>query len=198
MPQPFQDIYTRLWRYISLCKHENGCLECCHEWQGYRDRNGYGRMGLRPSMQQRYAIYTQLVPRIIWQLTYGPIARTQHVCHTCDNPPCVNIAHLWLGDASANQQDSMRKGRKPSGDTHPMHLHPERAARGDRNGSRIYRDRMPRGEDNPSARLTSEAVSAIREYARQGYAYRHIATMFDVVESNIGHIVNRRTWKHIP
>lgn len=197
MPHPFQDLYTRLWRYTALCEHGQACVTCCHEWQGYRDRHGYGRMRLAPKIQATYSIYTQLVPRIVWQINHGPIERTQHVCHSCDNPPCVNIGHLWLGDAQSNQQDSMRKDRKPSGDNHPMRRHPERAAFGDRNGSRKYRERMPRGTENPSARLTDEAVYAMRAYAAHGYTYQQIADAYNITESNVGHIVRRVTWAHL-
>lgn len=53
-------------------------------------------------------------PRVVWFLVNGGIPNDRFVCHSCDNPPCCNPAHLFLGTADDNNQDKIRKGRSPS------------------------------------------------------------------------------------
>jgi hypothetical protein len=53
-----------------------------------------------------------VAPRVAWMLTHGELPpRGVFVCHSCDNPPCCNPAHLWLGTSRDNTLDSMAKGR---------------------------------------------------------------------------------------
>lgn len=74
----------------------------CWIWKGYRT-NGYGRF------QVHDKIY--LASRIGWELANGPIPKGLLVCHHCDNPPCVNPKHLFLGTYKDNIHDMLRKGR---------------------------------------------------------------------------------------
>lgn len=74
----------------------------CWEWQGYRTRKGYGhvRQNYRRFMTHRAAV----------ALTQGHLAEAAHVCHHCDNPPCCNPSHLYVGDNSSNQRDLVERG----------------------------------------------------------------------------------------
>lgn len=76
----------------------------CWIWQGGRDRKGYGHFTL-PDKQQRQA------HRLAYELTFGPILPGVHCLHTCDNPPCCNPAHLWIGTRSDNMRDMVYKQR---------------------------------------------------------------------------------------
>jgi hypothetical protein len=53
-----------------------------------------------------------LAHRASWQIHYGPIPTGAIVCHSCDNPKCVNPIHLWIGTQRDNLLDAIKKGRK--------------------------------------------------------------------------------------
>lgn len=75
----------------------------CLEWQGTRNDRGYGQRRLNGQLQY--------VHRIIWEQVYGPITEGLQVLHRCDNPPCYNIDHLFLGTQADNMADMRAKGR---------------------------------------------------------------------------------------
>lgn len=76
----------------------------CWEWTGASDgRRGYGMISYQ---NQRWSTH-----RLMWALTNGPIPDGMHVLHRCDNPPCMNPDHLWLGTALDNCHDKLAKGR---------------------------------------------------------------------------------------
>jgi hypothetical protein len=77
----------------------NGCIE----WTGSVDKDGYGRTAVKARK-----VY---VHRLAWELANGPIPDGLLVCHRCDNPTCINVAHLFLGTPRDNTRDAMQKGR---------------------------------------------------------------------------------------
>lgn len=101
--QPRGDAWARLMRRV--VKQPSGCWE----WQGARQRMGHGVIG-----RGRRGEGTVLVHRLSWEVHNGPVPVGMCVCHHCDNPPCVNPDHLFVGTRNDNNQDMMRKGRHAS------------------------------------------------------------------------------------
>lgn len=100
-------------RYFSqrIKKVASGCIE----WQGCCDGGGYGDMYCNGKLQKAH--------RYSYQLFKGTIPRGFSVCHTCDNPKCVNPDHLFTGTHSDNMKDMYAKGRgnRPTGEKHHSH-----------------------------------------------------------------------------
>jgi DNA-binding NarL/FixJ family response regulator len=89
------------------------------------------------------------------------------VCHRCDNPPCCNPRHLFLGTTAANVAD------------------------------RDAKQRQARGERIALARLTEESVREIRRLQARGFLHREIARQFNVSRPTISAVCSGRTWRHV-
>lgn len=126
----------------------------CLEWAGSRWADGYGRLG------------NARAHRAVWEATYGPIPRGVVVMHSCDNKPCVRLAHLSLGTAADNSRDRDAKGRGYGGERHH------------------------------SAQLSRADVRRIRSrYGSGGISQQALADEYGVSQVAIGKIVRRVTWK---
>ena len=146
------------WQKVEK-KNENECWE----WLGTKTPRGYGHFWLNGKK-----IYAH---RSSWYLHNGKIPAGMCICHHCDNPSCVNPAHLFLGTQRDNALDAMKKNRLV----------------------------FPLGEDNGKSKLTEKDVLAIRaEYQPRGKNnQRVLAKKYGVCRMNISHVVNREIWKHI-
>ncbi len=108
---PISDDEAERFRAL-IGRAENGCWP----WLGIKDARGYGRFCLHKKML--------VTSRISWALANGK-EPDGFVCHSCDNPPCVNPAHLWVGTGQDNCRDASDKGRLFGQDkTHCPRGHP--------------------------------------------------------------------------
>ena len=84
----------------------------CWEWSGHRrkDKFDYGLFWMNRKQVRAH--------RISYMLFNGPILEGEDVLHRCDNPPCVNPAHLFKGPRAANNKDTSEKHRFPLGLRH--------------------------------------------------------------------------------
>lgn len=107
--------------------------------------------------------------RLSWEMVNGIIPDGMCVLHKCDTPACVNPAHLYLGSHADNSADMVQKGRSN------------------------------RGELNGIAKLTKDSVMKIRDlYVVGGTSHQKLAEQFGVSRRNVGDVINRRLWSHIP
>lgn len=152
-----QDITVRF-----LAKFQQLGPDECWPWLAARLPKGYGVLGR--GGRERGNVYAH---RFAYEHFVGPIPEGAFVCHRCDNPPCVNPAHLFLGDAAANTADKVSKGRHP------------------------------RGETAVGAKISAADVDAIRaRYANGGTTHAELAREYGLARNTVTQILLRYTWDH--
>jgi len=152
----------------------------CWKWIGKTLKDGRGSMYVKGR--------TITAPRIVWALSTGawPPA-DMFVCHSCDNPNCVNPKHLFLGTNQDNLKDAARKGRLYN-QRHPMasfFAKPE---------SNKFR---PNGERHGSAKLTDEDAKTIRKLLAEGATQLSMANRYNVSRKAIWLLKEGKTWSKI-
>ncbi|MEU1443270.1 HNH endonuclease signature motif containing protein [Streptomyces mirabilis] len=132
----------------------------CREWSGATTERGYGA--------RRYKGQTWLAHRAEWDKKMGAVPEGIQVLHRCDNRPCREIRHLFLGTVQDNMQDMVAKGRQ---------------ARGEKNGHAI---------------LTAAQVIEMRaRKAAGGVTQRALAAEYGVSEQAVCDVIKRRRWAHV-
>ncbi len=147
----------RFW--ASVLKNDS-----CWLWIGLTNSWGYGRLQWDGKETGAH--------RISWILHNGIIPVGLSVLHKCDNPPCVNPDHLFLGTHKDNMEDCVSKGRFKS------------------NWKRIY------GQKNKASKLTNSDVEKIMALKSKGKTQEHIGNMFSISQSQISRIWSRKRRAH--
>lgn len=88
----------RFWSKVAV-----GDRNACWPWLAAVNMYGYGVFRLADKQVKAH--------RLAWILTNGEIPESLVVCHRCDNPPCCNPHHHFLGTKKENTQDCIKKGR---------------------------------------------------------------------------------------
>jgi len=150
--------------------------EGCWLWTAYVDLNGYGEMHLKSEKGR-----CERAHRVSWMINRGPIPEGMDVLHKCDNPPCVNPDHLFLGTQKDNVLDCIKKGRNPT----------------------ILYGPGLKGEQHGMSKLTEKQVIDIRHRYVAGVNafYRsnkdELAKEFGISPNHIWQICKGRVWKHL-
>lgn len=141
----------------------------CWEWTASTNPQGYGQFWDRDRRVMR------LAHRVSWEIHHGPLADRDGrpgaagvlVCHRCDNPSCVNPAHLFLGTQIENMADMVQKRRSPNN----------------------HRGR------NPKAKLTEEQVAELRASVTGRYGERSaLARQYGISTGHVSKILAGSVW----
>lgn len=147
----------------------------CWPWTGRGTAQGYGFFD--------YGGGTFISTRVAWMIFFGQDPGSLNVLHSCDNPPCCNPSHLWLGTHSENTKDMVAKGRRNH-------------AKGERNGTHTKPENVPKGESHYMGKLNDEKVREIR--ATIGITtLAEMAAKFGVDMTLISLVRRGKSWKHV-
>jgi hypothetical protein len=153
-----QEVVDRFW-----AKVKTGSSDECWPWTGSTDGHGYGQISI-----QRFPRKATRIALILDGRNPGNLC----ALHKCDNPPCCNPGHLYVGTKLENSTDMVRRRRHQ---TDPA-----------------------RGEKHYASKITEEVVREIRRRAERGELQRSIADSFGIDRTMVSKIVLRKNWRHIP
>lgn len=143
----------RFWANVAI-----GAPDECWPWRRAKPgKYGFFQADRRCTHAHRYA----------WIFTHSDIDTGICVCHKCDNPPCCNPNHLFLGSHAENAADKVAKGRQSRATTHGR------------------------------ARLTTSQVREIRAMYRAGQLPRLIAQALGLNLSTVACVAYGRTWRSL-
>ena len=140
----------------------------CMEWQGARSPSGYGEIKIQGKKYNTH--------RVVYRIVCGVFDYSLWVLHKCDNPPCCNPDHLFLGTRSDNMKDCFKKGRL----THIYNKRPTQTA-----------------QKNHMAKLSKSRINFIRKHYKprdEKFGATALGKRFNVSKGRICDVVHNRTY----
>lgn len=152
--QRLKSTKERFWEKVDISSD-------CWEWIASKNKLGYGNFSVDGThmLAHRYSMI----------LAGHEIPDGMAVLHRCDNPPCVNPSHLYVGTWADNARDRDSRGRL-----------------GDRKGA-----------CNGNSKLTEADIPRIRDMIICGAPQTEIAKWFGVHPCTISDIKHGRRWLHV-
>jgi hypothetical protein len=130
----------------------------CWVWNKGKSNSGYSKMTFKNR--------TMCGSRVSFMVFKGKISKNKVVCHTCDNPPCVNPDHLFLGTIRDNRTDCVVKNRHAK-------------------GSKIG-----------ISKLKEKDIPIIKKMYYNNLSQREIALLFNTSQTTISRVLLKQTWSH--
>lgn len=155
------ELVSLQWEVRFRKKYVVDAVSGCWNWTGATAGKGYGFIKIPKTRKQEYA------HRLSWMIHRGEIPDGKYVLHRCDNPACVNPAHLFIGDAKENSWDMRAKQR---------HLY------GEKNGSHV---------------LMAKDVKEIKKMLAYGVSQARVAKLFGVCQMTVSRIHRGERWAHV-
>lgn len=158
LARPCEDFLERFWSKVEMIP-----FHTCWEWIGAgRTGLGYGRIGGGGADGKLLQAH-----RVSYEIHNGQIPKGFEVCHSCDNPSCVNPHHLFIGPHIDNAKDMVNKNRQA------------------------------KGSANGFSKLTEQEVIKIRKLLSNGAKQYDLANQFGISQTHISEIKLRKVWKHL-
>jgi hypothetical protein len=150
-----KNLNSRFWSKVNITD-----LFDCWNWNSTKNKQGYGHITIENKTIKAH--------RFSYFINFGTIPDNLCVLHHCNNPSCVNPAHLYLGTTQDNTNDMLNANRQA------------------------------KGEKNGNAKLTEKQVIEIIELLKTDIKQSKIAKKFSVTQTPIFYIKKGHTWKHLP
>ena len=135
--------------------------DSCWVWKGWVSPKGYGYIRVGNNCKSTH--------RVSYEVFIGDIEKGMCVCHTCDNPSCINPEHLWIGSNQDNAIDREKKGR----------------------------GRNNKGENHGRSKLKESDIPTILKLLEDGIYQREIARRHGVHQATIFRVSKKKSWKHV-
>ncbi len=159
-----KDPIQRFWSHVDKSAD-------CWVWTGSKS-DGYGKCRFQTKFQNTH--------RVSWKLANGEIPDGMCVLHKCDNPPCCNPDHLFLGTKLDNARDCIAKGRFPDVASHGA------------------KTRLMPGDKHRLAKITMADARHIRELRAAGLKLSEIAAIHSISVPRISSICTGKSWLEEP